>query len=636
MISQNTTPETIEESNRERAPGGQKLNLRQSLNRFSALVDAPNKSIEQLRLDVSHVLTSEPSVAAVFYLKLSGNEPDFSLSGANVSEMPDNVKQWAANVAISSCTTDQTRLEQCEDASGAMMQMIAAPIASDTPQSAVVVLFLGQEDQENRLVIVESAAHCLASCRSNDQLVLVTQAAEDLAAQDQLVATVESAGSLDSACHAVVKELSAYVEALNATAPSVTGSDGSASTSGVDVYVGLTQEKGPLKLTAVSNSNTLPASEVQESVEAAMQECLCRNVASSWPRSDENPAGVLCLKRMSSVVGSAHLTAFPIEGTAETVAGVVVVGSDRPLTARSFAFGDSCSARLGSALGLVKRAQPGRFQGLLDKISDFKNNRKKWALVGFVLLAASLIPMPYQVSSECEVRPESKLFIASPFDTTLEKCHVLPGEQVTKSMLLATLDGRETILELAEVEAELNRATKQRDGHVVSHESGEAYVAKYEIERLQSRRNLLLHRQESLELRSPMDGIVIAGDLQNAEGMPLKVGQTLFEVAPLDQLRIELAIPEDDVRYTQADMPTSIRLDAFPFESWDGKIERVHPASELKNDQNVFVAVVPIENADGRLRPGMTGYAKTKTIWRPIIWNYFHKPAAATARWFGW
>ena len=105
-------------------------------------------------------------------------------------------------------------------------------------------------------------------------------------------------------------------------------------------------------------------------------------------------------------------------------------------------------------------------------------------------------------------------------------------------MLLATLDGRETKLELAEVEAELNRATKQRDGHVVSHESGEAYVAKYEIERLKSRRSLLLHRQESLELRSPMDGIVIAGDLQNAEGMPLKVGQTLFEVAPLDQLRI--------------------------------------------------------------------------------------------------
>ncbi len=635
MISQNNTIETAEESNLEPAAGELKLNLRQSLNRISVLLDTP-KTFEQLQLDVSKVLTAEPSVAAVFYLKLSDNDPDFSLSGSNVSEIPDNVKQWAANVAISSCTTDQTRLEQSEDAAGAVMQMVAVPVVARASQAAVVVLFLGQEDQENRLAVVERAAQCLARWRSNDQLALATQAAEDLAAQDQLVAIVEGAGSLDSACHRIVNELSVYVEALNAATPSATSLDGSPARDSIDVYVGMTQEKGPLKLTAVSNANTLPTSEVRESIEAAMQECLCRNTASVWPRSDENPAGVLCLKRLSHVVGAAHLTAYPIEGTKEKATGVVVIASGRPLTARSFAFGDSCSARLGSALQLVKRAEPGRFQALWDKIADIKNNRKSWALIGFGLLAASLIPMPYHVSSECEVRPESKLFIASPFDTTLEKCHVLPGEQVTKNMLLATLDGRETILELAEVEAELNRATKLRDGHVVSHESGEAYVAKYEIERLQSRRSLLLHRQESLELRSPMDGIVIAGDLQNAEGMPLKIGQTLFEVAPLDQLRIELAIPEDDVRYTQPDMPTRVRLDAFPFESWDGKIERVHPASELKNDQNVFVAVVPIENSDGRLRPGMTGYAKTKTIWRPIIWNYFHKPAAATARWFGW
>lgn len=630
MIAQNNTIETAEESGQV-AADSQKLNLRQLLNRFSVLLDAP-KTYEQLQSDISTVLTAEPSVAAVFYLELGADDPDFSFSGSNVSEVPDNVKQWAANVAISSCTTGQARLEQSEDANGAVMQMVAVPVTARSRETAVVVLFLDVESQESRLAIVERAADSLVRWRSNDRLTVVTQAAEDLAAQDQLVATIESASSLDSACHRIVNELSVYVGALNDTSPS----EGAAAHQSVDVYVGMSQEKSPLKLTAVSNANTLPAAEVRESIEAAMQECLCRKSVSRWPRGDEDPAGVLCLKRMAGVVGATHLTAYPIAGTKGSSVGVIIIASKRPLTARSFAFGDSCAARLGSALQLAKRAQPGRLEGLFDKLADIKNNRKSWALIGLGLLAASLIPMPYQVTSECEVRPESKLYIASPFDTTLEKCHVLPGEQVTKNMLLATLDGRETKLELAEVEAELNRAAKLRDGHVVSHESGEAYIAKYEIERLQSRRSLLLHRQQSLELRSPMDGIVIAGDLQNAEGMPLQVGETLFEVAPLDQLRIELAIPEDDVRYTQADMPTTVRLDAFPFESWNGKIQRIHPASEIKNDQNVFVAVVPIENADGRLRPGMTGYAKTKTIWRPVIWNFFHKPAAATARWLGW
>jgi len=634
MISHDDISEATKGTDLERELGGQKLDLRRSLNRFAGLHKTP-MALDQLRLKVSEVLTMEPTVAAVFYLEMEENDPGFRLLGSNVDEIPNNVMQWAANIAVSCCTTEQTRLEQSEDAAGEMAQMIATPVAGRTLKSALVVMFLGDVSQENILMLVESAAHCLAQRQSNEQLVVATQAAEDLAAQDQLVATVEGAGSLDSACFQIVNELSAYVESLNNLATSEIAVENSQSSSVVDVYVGVTQNNSPVKLTAVSNSNTLPAQEQRESIEAAMQECLCRQAPSCWPRSAENPAGVLCLKRMSKVVGSEHLTAYPIE-TSKGKVGVVVLATSRRLSARSFAFADSCSARLGSAMQLVKRAEPGRLQGLLDKITEIKNNRKKLALIAFALLAASFIPMPYYVSSECEVRPESKLYIASPFDTTLEKCHVQPGEQVTKNMLLATLDGRETKLELAEVEADLNRATKQRDGHVVSHESGEAYVAKYEIQRLQSRRDLLLHRQESLELRCPMDGIVIAGDLQNAEGMPLKVGEALFEVAPLDKLRIELAIPEDDVRYTKTEMPTKIRLDAFPFESWEGKIERIAPASELKNEQNVFVAVIQVDNTDGRLRPGMTGHGKTKTIYRPVIWNYFHKPAASAARWFGW
>ena len=604
------------------------------------------QSFEQLRVDVSGVLNALPQIVAVFYLELKEDSLDFNLLrsvGDGGEDLSKNVEQWAANTGISCCTTGEMRLEQSEDkSSGSVFEMIAVPVVRRNINSALVALFFGSENQENNLVLMESAAHGLSQWGSTQQLTIVTQAAEDLAAQDQLVATVEAASSMESACHMVAKELSGYVDALNpsmqlADLPAQSQTE-SQSNITVDVYIGVTEDSGTLKLTAVSNANTLPASEERAAIEAAMQECLCRKSISVWPRSDNNPAGVLCLKRMSKIVGASHLIACPIEGSDEhgNAIGVVLLASQQPLSARCFAFVDSCAARLGSSLQLVKRAQPGRFESLLDKIADIKNNRKKLALISFLAIATSLIPMPYQVSSECEVRPESKLFIASPFDTTLEKCLVEPGQQVTKDMTLATLDGRETRLELAEIEADLNRAMKQRDGHVVSHESGEAYVAKYEIERLQSRRDLLLHRQQSLELRSPLDGVVIAGDLKNAEGMPLKVGETLFEVAPLEKLRVELAIPEDDVRYTEPNMQTRIQLDAFPFESWDGKIERIHPSSELKNEQNVFIAIVQIDNADGRLRPGMTGYAKTKTVWRPVIWNYFHKPAAAAARWLGW
>ena len=642
MISQKDVTSANQRSNSESDSGRQGINLRSSLHRLSSLLNTA-KTFEQLRSDVSELINAPSQVVAVFYLELKEDELDFSLLRSGGEGIAKNVEQWAANAGVSCCTTGEVRLEQSQDASsGSVFEMIAVPVTAREVSAALVALFHGSDFQENNLVLMESAAQCLSQWESNQQLVIVSQAAEDLAALDQLVATIEGAGSVESACHLMAKELSGYVDLLNLTTQSEDLLNelkiGHQSGTSVDVYVGVTHGNSPLKLAAVSNSNTLPASEEKAAIEAAMQECLCRQSVSVWPRSDDNPAGVLCLKRMSTIVRSSHLVACPIECSGEdgNAIGVLLFASQQPLSPRCFALVDSCAARLGSSLQLVKRAEPSRYQSVLDKLADIKSNRKKLALISFLVIATSLIPMPYQVSSECEVRPESTLFIASPFDTTLEKCNVQPGQQVTKDMTLATLDGRETRLELAEIEADLNRAMKQRDGHVVSHESGEAYVAKYEIERLESRRDLLLHRQQSLELRSPLDGIVIAGDLKNAEGMPLKVGETLFEVAPLDKLRVELSIPEDDVRYTQPDMPTKIRLDAFPFESWDGKIERIHPASELKNDQNVFVAVVQIDNTDGRLRPGMTGYAKTKTIWRPVVWNYFHKPAAAAARWMGW
>ena len=645
MISQTDTTNANQGSNSESDSKRRGVDLRSALSQLSSLLNSA-QTFEELRSSVSETLNAHPSAVAVFYLELKDDELDFSLLRTGGDGVAKNVEQWAANAGVSCCTTGETRIEKSQDASsGSVFEMIAVPVAGRDCHSTLVTLFHGSGTEQDNLIMMETAAHCLSQWGSNQKLAIVTQAAEDLAAQDQLVATVEGAGSLESACHLVAKELSGYVETLNPSLRSLRSADsltesqtGSSSACAVDVFVGLTHDKGPLKLTAVSNSNALPVSEERAAIEAAMQECLCRKSVSVWPRSDDNPAGVLCLKRMSTIVRSTHLVACPIECASDSGGsiGVVLFASQQPLSARAFAFVDSCAARLGSSLRLVQRAEPGRYQGLFDKLADIKNNRKKLALLSFLIVATSLIPMPYQVASECEVRPESKLFIASPFDTTLETCHVEPGQEVTKDMALATLDGRETRLELAEIEADLNRAMKQRDGHVVSHDSGEAYVAKYEIERLTSRRDLLLHRQQGLELRSPLDGIVIAGDLKNAEGMPLKVGETLFEVAPLDKLRVELAIPEDDVRYTQPEMPTKIRLDAFPFESWDGKIERIHPASELKNDQNVFIAVVQIDNTDGRLRPGMTGTAKTKSIWRPVIWNYFHKPAAVAARWLGW
>ena len=118
--------------------------------------------------------------------------------------------------------------------------------------------------------------------------------------------------------------------------------------------------------------------------------------------------------------------------------------------------------------------------------------------------------------------------------------------------------------------------------------------------------------------------------------MPLETGQSLFEVAPLEKLSVDIFLPEDDVRYAQVGQSVSIKFDSYPFESFQGQLHRIHPAAEIKDAENVFVATVLMDNPEGKLRPGMKGDAKCQSVWRPIWWNLMHKPAAKCMRYFGW
>ena len=136
---------------------------------------------------------------------------------------------------------------------------------------------------------------------------------------------------------------------------------------------------------------------------------------------------------------------------------------------------------------------------------------------------------------------------------------------------------------------------------------------------------MLDHRAENLEIKSPVDGIVVSGDLERAEGAPLTIGQTLFEIAPLEKMIVEVAVPDDEVSQVDEGQAIVVRLDAYPGDRWQAVVTKVQPRSEIREQDNVFVAEAALDNTDGRLRPGMRGRAKIVTPRRPLGWILFHK-----------
>ncbi|MCX7419843.1 MAG: efflux RND transporter periplasmic adaptor subunit [Planctomycetia bacterium] len=258
-------------------------------------------------------------------------------------------------------------------------------------------------------------------------------------------------------------------------------------------------------------------------------------------------------------------------------------------------------------------------------------------IVGLSALAAvaMAVPVPYGVNCDCELQPVTRRFVAAPFEGALERALVEVGDTVAEGEVLAQMDGKEVRWELAGNAAEYERAAKERDAHLADQKFGEAQLAKLQMERLSLTTKLLDHRSENLEVRSPIAGIVVSGELKRAEGVRLSMGQTLFEVAPLDRMIVEVEIPESELANVPPNTIATIRLEAFPNQRLDGTLKRICPRAELRNKQQVFVGEIELPNDAAQLKPGMRGRVSLAAGQSTLGWRLFHRTWNKVRLWWG-
>jgi multidrug resistance efflux pump len=226
--------------------------------------------------------------------------------------------------------------------------------------------------------------------------------------------------------------------------------------------------------------------------------------------------------------------------------------------------------------------------------------------------------------------------VSAPYDGKLETAFVKPGDEVTEGDLLARLDGRELRWEMAGLEADFSRALKSRDSAMAIDNIADSQQKALEMERLQLKIQLCRNRLDNLEIKSPVSGLVISGDLKKTEGAPVAVGQTLFEIAPLDQMIVECEIPEREILYARPNQPVVIRVDAYPLRKWTGEIARIFPKAEVRENASVYVAEMNLDNRSGEFRPGMKGRAKITSERRALGWTLFHRPFESLCMSLGW
>lgn len=456
---------------------------------------------------------------------------------------------------------------------------------------------------------------------------LVQQAdseSQHTAALLDLLTRMDGANDLRDGCYTLVNELRDYLQSHR-------------------VAVGLRRRgTGSCRLFAVSGIARFDKrSEMTKSIESALDEAILRDEIGVWPQPEEQDRhAMLALRKVASQDGIQSAICAPLRNLEDVTIGAWLflerkaIDSDSPTTNLVRAFELPIAMRLDA----LRRPESNPVIRLLRLTARYWNSWKAKLVVAAVLLlfAAMAMPLPYKVKCDCTLEPVKRRFVAAPFEGTLEKSLVKPGDIVSEGDVLARMDGREVRWKRAGLIADQQQAGKKRDSALAAHNYAEAQIAKLEMERLQLEIRLLDDRAEHLLIKSPIDGIVASGDLERAEGAPLTIGQSLFEIAPLSEMIVEVAIPHEDIAYVNEDQRVSVRLDAYPNQSWNLQIEKIHPRSEIRDHENVFVAESTLANDQETLRPGMNGRAKIVTPKKSLGWILFHKPWNAAARWFGW
>jgi HlyD family secretion protein len=153
-------------------------------------------------------------------------------------------------------------------------------------------------------------------------------------------------------------------------------------------------------------------------------------------------------------------------------------------------------------------------------------------------------------------------------------------------------------------------AKAQFDAAAAAVKSQEAAIAAQTAQLSQSTANL-----GYTKIYSPVDGIVVTRGIDpGATVVASFQAPVLFVIAQdLRKMRVLADVDEADVGKIQQDMDADCVVDAFPGESFHGKVSQIRYSPNNVSGVVTYPAVVEVDNPEEKLRPGMTSTITVRT-----------------------
>ena len=180
------------------------------------------------------------------------------------------------------------------------------------------------------------------------------------------------------------------------------------------------------------------------------------------------------------------------------------------------------------------------------------------------------------------------------------------GDRVKKNDLLVKIDvsALKAALDHARAQYRLADDLYQRRQRLFERK----IIAKEELDQSRTQRTLAATDLQQINVRynhgfprSPINGII--NHLYVDAGEFIDTGKPIADIINIERIKINVRVPELDIRYVLQGQETPVRIDAFPDRTLSGTVDFV--AFKADPATKTFLVRTIIENPFGDVRPGM-------------------------------
>ncbi len=215
-------------------------------------------------------------------------------------------------------------------------------------------------------------------------------------------------------------------------------------------------------------------------------------------------------------------------------------------------------------------------------------------------------PLSEQVTAIGTLLSDEAVTVSSEIPGRVKEIHFQEGQPIEKGAPLFTLDDSVYQAQLADADARFKLAeqTHKRTAQLFSNKYATAQSADESTSNLAVNAaavELARVQLEKAHIVAPFAGIV--GLRHVSVGEYITAGQALVNLEAIDPVKADFRVPEKFLPAIRVGQTIRIKVDAFPEDSFEGKVYAIDPRLDVAGRSLLVRALVP--NKDKRLRPGL-------------------------------